>query len=112
MKLNMAGLVNVLQRARAFGIKVLCGTDTGNYSWMPYGIMHAKEAEILVRYGGYTPTGPITAFTRDNAFAVGLENEVGVIEGGRLEDVIILKQNTRADIRILLEPSTTVVVIK
>src|SRR6266496_4344518 len=54
MKRNMDGLVNVLQRARALGIKIMCGTDTGNYSWMPYGKMHAKEAEILVRYGGYT----------------------------------------------------------
>ena len=112
MKRNMDGLVNVLQRARAFGIKVLCGTDTGNYSWMPYGIMHAKEAEILVRYGGYTPIEAITACTRDNAFAVGLENEVGVLEGGKLADVIILKQNPVADIRVLQEPSNLAVVIK
>jgi len=112
MKRNMDGLVNVLHRARAFGIKVLCGTDTGNYSWMPYGKMHAKEAEILVRYGGYTTIEAITACTRDNAFAVGLENEVGVLEGGKLADVIILKQNPVADIRVLQEPSNLAVVIK
>jgi len=112
MKRNMDGLVNVLQRARAFGIKVLCGTDTGNYSWMPYGKMHAKEAEILVRYGGYTTIEAITACTRDNAFAVGLENEVGVLKGGKLADVIILKQNPVADIRVLQEPSNLAVVIK
>jgi len=112
MKRNMDGLVNVLHRARAFGIKVLCGTDTGNYSWMPYGKMHAKEAEILVRYGGYTPIEAITACTRDNAFAVGLENEVGVLEGGKLADVVILKQNPAADIRVLQEPSNLAVVIK
>jgi len=112
MKRNMDGLVNVLQRARAFGIKVLCGTDTGNYSWMPYGKMHAKEAEILVRYDGYTPIEAITACTRDNAFAVGLENEVGVLDAGKLADVIILKQNPVADIRVLQEPSNLAVVIK
>ena len=112
MKRNMDGLVNVLQRARAFGIKVLCGTDTGNYSWMPYGKMHAKEAEILVRYGGYTTIEAITACTRDNAFAVGLENEVGVLDAGKLADVIILKQNPVADIRVLQEPSNLAVVIK
>jgi imidazolonepropionase-like amidohydrolase len=112
MKRNMDGLVNVLQRARAMGIKVMCGTDTGNYSWMPYGKMHAKEAEIFVRYGGYTPLEVITACTRDNAFAVGLENEVGVLEAGKLADVIILKQNPVADIRVLQEPSNLAVVIK
>jgi imidazolonepropionase-like amidohydrolase len=112
MKRNMDGLVNVLQRARSLGIKVMCGTDTGNYSWMPYGKMHAKEAEILVRYGGYTPTEALTACTRDNAFAVGLENEVGVLEAGKLADVLILKQNPVADIRVLQEPSNLVMVIK
>lgn len=112
MKRNMDGLVNVLQQARALGIKVMCGTDTGNYSWMPYGKMHAKEAEILVRYGGYTPMEAITACTRDNAFAVGLENELGVLEPGKLADVIILKQNPAADIRVLQDPANLAMVIK
>jgi len=112
MKRNMDGLVNVLQRSRALGIKVMCGTDTGNYSWMPHGKMHAKEPEILVRYGGYTPLEAITACTRDNAFAVGLENEVGVLEAGKLADVIILKQNPIADIRVLQEPANLAMVIK
>ena len=112
MKRNMEGLVNVLQRARALGIKVMCGTDTGNYTWMPYGKMHAKEAEILVRCGGYTPLEAITACTRDNAFAVGLENELGALEAGKLADVIILKQNPAADIRVLQEPANLAMVIK
>jgi imidazolonepropionase-like amidohydrolase len=112
MKRNMDGLVNVLQRARAMGIKVMCGTDSGNYSWMPYGKMHAKEAEILVRYGGYTPMEAITACTKDNAFAVGLENQVGVLDAGKLADIIILKQNPVADIRILQDSSNLAVVIK
>jgi imidazolonepropionase-like amidohydrolase len=112
MKRHMDGLVNVLQRARSLGIKVMCGTDSGNYSWMPYGKMHAKEAEILVRCGGYTPLEAIAACTRDNAFAVGLENELGVLEAGKLADIIILKQNPAADIRALQEPSNLAMVIK
>jgi imidazolonepropionase-like amidohydrolase len=112
MKRHMEGLVNVLQRARALGIKVMCGTDTGNYSWMPYGKMHAKEAEILVRYGGYTPMEAITACTRDNAFAVGLENDVGALETGKLADIVILKQNPLADIRVLQDPANLAMVIK
>jgi imidazolonepropionase-like amidohydrolase len=90
----------------------MCGTDTGNYSWMPYGKMHAKEAEIFVRYGGYTPLEAITACTRENAFAVGLENEVGVLEAGKLADIIILKQNPLADISLLQDSSNLAVVIK
>jgi imidazolonepropionase-like amidohydrolase len=112
MKKNLEGLVNVLQRARAMGIKVMCGTDCGNYSWMPYGKMHAKEPEILVRYGGYTPLEAISACTRDNAYAVGLENQVGVLEGGKLADIIILKKNPAADIRVLQDPANLALVIK
>ena len=112
MKKNMDGLVNVLQRARAMGIKVMCGTDCGNYSWMPYGKMHAKEPEILVRYGGYTPLEAITACTKENAFAVGLENQVGVLEAGKLADVIILKKNPAADIRVLQDSANLALVIK
>jgi imidazolonepropionase-like amidohydrolase len=112
MKKNLEGLVNVLQWARAMGIKVMCGTDCGNYSWMPYGKMHAKEPEILVRYGGYTPLEAISACTRDNAYAVGLENQVGVLEGGKLADIIILKKNPAVDIRVLQDPANLAVVIK
>jgi imidazolonepropionase-like amidohydrolase len=112
MKKNMDGLVNVLERARAMGIKVMCGTDSGNYSWMPYGKMHAKEPEILVRYGGYTPLEAIKACTKDNAFAVGLENEVGVLEAGKLADVIILKKNPATDIRVLQDSANLSLIIK
>jgi imidazolonepropionase-like amidohydrolase len=112
MKKNMDGLVNVLERARAMGIKVMCGTDSGNYSWMPYGKMHAKEPEILVRYGGYSPLEAITACTRENAFAVGLENDLGVLEAGKLADVIILKKNPAADIRVLQDSANLSLIIK
>jgi imidazolonepropionase-like amidohydrolase len=112
MKKNLEGLVNVLQRARTMGIKVMCGTDCGNYSWMPYGKMHAKEPEILVRYGGYTPLEAISACTKENAYAVGLENQVGVLEGGKLADIIILKKNPAADIRVLQDTANLALVIK
>jgi imidazolonepropionase-like amidohydrolase len=112
MKRHLDGLVNVLQRARALGIKVLCGTDSGNYTWMPYGEMHAKEPEMMVRYGGYSPLEAIMACTRGNAYSVGLENDVGVIEAGKLADIIILKHDPVADIRVLQERSNLSMVIK
>jgi imidazolonepropionase-like amidohydrolase len=112
MKRHLDGLVNVLQRARALGVKVLCGTDSGNYTWMPYGEMHAKEPEMMVRYGGYSPLEAIMACTRENAYSVGLENDLGVIEAGKLADIIILKHDPVADIRVLQERSNLSMVIK
>jgi imidazolonepropionase-like amidohydrolase len=90
----------------------MCGTDCGNYAWMPYGKMHAKEPEIMVRYGGYTPLEAISACTKENAYAVGLENQVGVVEAGKLADLIILKKNPAADIRVLQDSANLAVIIK
>ena len=36
MKRQIDALAEVLQNTRAMGIPVMCGTDSGNYDWMPY----------------------------------------------------------------------------
>ena len=101
IKRHVEGGVRVLEQARALGITVLCGTDSGNSPPMPYGELHANEAEILVRYGGYTPMQAIVACTRDNAFVVGLENDLGVLQAGKLADLIVLDADPLSDIRVL-----------
>ena len=112
IKHNWDSAVRMLERARALGITILCGTDSGNSPLMPYGQLHAHEPEILVRYGGYTPMEAIVACTRNNAFVVGLEHEVGVVEAGRLADLIILKSDPLADIRVLQGGQHLATVIK
>ena len=102
----------VLQRSRELGIKVLCGTDTGNAPHMPYGEFHANEAELLVTLGGYTPMEALQACTRDNAYVVGLENQVGTIEAGRLADMILLDADPLEDIRVLQAGRHVAMVIK
>jgi imidazolonepropionase-like amidohydrolase len=112
IKRNWDSAVRMLERARALGVKILCGTDSGNSLLMQYGQWHAREAEILVRYGGYSPLEAIAACTRDNAFVVGLEGEVGVLAAGKLADVILLKSDPLADIRVLQDRRQLTTVIK
>jgi imidazolonepropionase-like amidohydrolase len=112
MKRHLDGAVHVLARARALGITLMCGTDSGNSPLMPYGELHAKEMEILVRYGGYTPLEAISACTRDTAFAVGLEDEVGVLEAGKLADLILVTADPLVDIRVLQGGRNLAAVIK
>ena len=102
----------MLQRSRELGIKVLCGTDTGNTPHMRYGEFHANEAELLVKHGGYTPMEAIQACTRDNAYVVGLENQVGTIQEGRLADIILLDADPVQDIRVLQAGRHIAMVIK
>ena len=65
-----------------------------------------------MEYGGYTPMEAIVACTRNNAFVVGLENEVGVLEAGRLADLILLKRDPLADIRVLQSGQHLAMVLK
>jgi imidazolonepropionase-like amidohydrolase len=101
IKRNADNAVTVLQTARSLGVQVMCGTDTGNSPVMPYGTLHAHEAEVMVNFGGYTPLEAITAYTKDNAYSVGMEGELGVIEPGKLADLLILDANPLKDIRVL-----------
>ena len=101
IKRNADNAVTVLQIARSLGVQVMSGTDTGNSPVMPYGVLHAHEAEVMVKFGGYTPLEAITASTKDNAYSVGMEGELGVIEAGKLADLLILDADPLDDIRVL-----------
>jgi imidazolonepropionase-like amidohydrolase len=101
MKRHFESVVRVVERARTLGIRILAGTDTGNNFFMPFCELHAKQLEILVNFCGFTPMQAIVTATRDNAYAVGLQNEVGILEAGRLADIIILSRDPLADIRVL-----------
>ena len=101
MKQHFDLLCELMHKARKLGIKLLVGTDTGNNSFMPHGELHAKELEIFVKYGGYTPLEAIVAATRDNAYAVGLEGQVGELAADRLADIIVLNKDPIADITVL-----------
>lgn len=109
---RMDKMAAMLHRLRALGITVMCGTDSGNYPWMPYGELHGNEAGILVRYGGYTPLEAITCATANNAFAIGLEDDLGVLAEGRLADIIVLDADPVADISVLKGGRHVVMVIK
>ena len=101
MKRHFDLLCEIMHKARKLGIKLLVGTDTGNNSFMTHGDFHAKELEIFVKYGGYTPMEAIVAATNGNAQAVGLTGQVGEIAPGKLADVIVLDADPLADITVL-----------
>ena len=112
MKRHFDGLIRVVERARRLGIRILCGTDTGNNAFMPFGELHTKELEIFVRDCGFTPMDAIVAATRDNALAVGLPDDLGVLEAGRLADVLVLTRDPLADVRVLQGGTHLAAVIK
>ena len=101
-----------IRKARARGIHILYGTDSGNAAAFAYGKYHGREAEILVREIGLTPMEAIVACTSGNARTVGLEGEVGVIAPGKLADIIVWDRDPVEDITVLQRPELLHAVIK
>jgi imidazolonepropionase-like amidohydrolase len=101
MQRHLDLLGKLMHKARELGIRLLVGTDTGNNAFTPHGELHAKELEIFVTHGGYSPMEAIVAATRDNALAVGLDGQVGEIAPSKFADVIVLDKDPIADITVL-----------
>lgn len=81
------------------GVKVAMGTD---YSGGPI-LLHgenAKELELLVQ-AGLTPMDAIVSATRNAAEALGMKNETGTLEVGKLADFIAIDGNPLNNISIL-----------
>jgi imidazolonepropionase-like amidohydrolase len=112
IKRHWDSAVQMLEQARRLGLTVLCGTDSGNSPLMPYGALHAHEPTLLVEYGGYTPMEAIVACTRNTAFAMGLEHDLGVLAPGKLADLLLLRRDPLADIRVLQGGAHLAMVIK
>jgi imidazolonepropionase-like amidohydrolase len=56
-----------------------------------------------VDYGGFSPMEAIEAGTRVSARVLGLENDLGTIEEGKIADLILVGGNPLENIDILLE---------
>jgi imidazolonepropionase-like amidohydrolase len=101
-----------MRKARARGIEILAGTDSGNAAAFAHGKYHGREAALLVKEIGFTPMEAIHACTRLNAKTIGLDGKVGVIAPGMLADVIIWEDDPLADISVLQRPERLSAVIK
>jgi imidazolonepropionase-like amidohydrolase len=78
------------------GAKLTFGTDAGVYM---YGL-GARQFAYMVRYG-MTPMQAIQAATTEAARALGKEGEVGTLAPGAWGDLIAVKGNPLANIRVL-----------
>ena len=87
-------LVKEMQGA---GVPVLAGTDTGNPYLVPGFALH-DELALFVE-AGLTPMQALQAATKQPAKVLGIADQVGTIEKGKVADLVILDQNPLADIR-------------
>lgn len=79
------------------GIRMLPGSDLAGPSLFPGYALH-DELGNLVEHVGLTPMEAIESATRHSAELLGLGDELGTLEVGKLADLVLLGANPVADI--------------
>ena len=100
----------MMRQAHDEGVRLLCGSESG-FALTPYGHWHARELEVFVEELGLTPLEAITCATRNNAMAVRLEGQVGVLAEGMRADVLVVDGEPDRDVRVLQDRSRLKAVI-
>jgi len=90
------------KKAHAAGVKMVFGTDAGIY---PHGD-NARQFALMVKYG-MTPLQAIQAATVNAAEALGRQ-DVGVVEAGRVADLVAVKGDPLLDVRLLEAPAVVI----
>jgi len=102
-------MYRVIPKAFQSGVRIATGTDAGAEN-VPHGC-NAMELELLTTIG-MTPMQAIVAATRTGAEALDMADTIGTLEKGRLADLIVVRGDPLADIRLLQDQSNIQAVIK
>jgi imidazolonepropionase-like amidohydrolase len=81
------------------GGRVTAGADSG-YMYNLYGFGFIQELELL-REAGFHPMEVIRSATLNAAEAIGMEDEIGTVEVGKLADLIIMDENPLKNLKYL-----------
>ncbi|MFQ5670656.1 MAG: amidohydrolase family protein [Acidobacteriota bacterium] len=87
------------RKAVAGGVKIALGSDSGVF---PHGLQ-GREFILMVE-NGMDPMQAILAGTRNAAELLGLENEVGTIEAGKVADLVAVEGNPLERVETLARP--------
>jgi imidazolonepropionase-like amidohydrolase len=100
----------MLPEAVAAGVKLVVGDDFGT-PVMPHGD-YASELEIYVKQLGIPAQTVIQWATANGADLMGLGDQAGCVEAGRLADLIVVKGDPLQDITCLKNPANIQAVLK
>jgi imidazolonepropionase-like amidohydrolase len=88
---------DTFRRAHQAGVKIAFGTDAGGFDWK---IDPAREFPIMVKYG-MAPIDAIRSATTVASELLGMQNQVGSIETGKVADIVAVPGDPLADITTL-----------
>ena len=86
-------MLDMLSRARAGGVNVAFGTDTGVSKHGD----NAEEFSLMVQ-AGYSPEEAIRTATLVASEHIEMADEIGTIETGKFADIVVLRRDPLEDI--------------
>lgn len=95
-KRELEGRQKVVRAARDLGIGLVTGSDAGARAG--YGLLPAREMALLVD-SGLSPMEAVAAATSTAAAALGVAEDLGAIEAGKLADIVIVEGDPLGDVR-------------
>ena len=99
-----------MEKANKAGVKLVIGDDFGT-SWMPHGT-YAVELDFYVKFAGTSPLDVIRWATRNGAGLLGLGDQIGTIEAGKIADLLVVNGDPIRDIAVLQDRAKLEVVMK
>jgi len=88
---------DTFRRAMKAGVKIAFGTDAGGFDWK---VNPAKEFGYMVKWG-MTPSEAIRSATSSAAELLGMQDQVGTIENGKLADIVAVPGDPLGDVTVL-----------
>ncbi len=79
--------------------RVTAGSDSG-FIFQLYGFAYIRELELL-REAGFHPLEVIRSATLNGAEALGMEDQIGTVEVGKLADFVIVEENPLQNLKAL-----------
>lgn len=101
---EIAATAKMMRKAYDEGVRLLSGSESG-FALTPYGHWHGRELQILVEELGLTELEAITIATKNGAWAMRMEDELGVIAPGMLADVLVIDGDPTTDITMINDKS-------
>jgi imidazolonepropionase-like amidohydrolase len=90
----------MMRKAHDAGVPLLCGSESG-FALTPYGHWHAREMEVFVEELGLSAVEAIACATRNNAIAMCMQGELGVVAEGYRADVLVVDGDPSSDVTLL-----------
>jgi len=100
--------IESIQQALAAGVKVVAGTDAGGYVHA----INAQELQNMVEQAGMTPSQALMAATGWAAECLGMADDIGTVEVGKLADLVLIDGDPLQNINILQEKDRIMMVLK